>query len=328
MNTMISTRTLISVILLFNISGCSLMFDDGIDDYLKESESKSLVVPVNSKPVVDFYPLPQGASSGVEDLYEVPLPQQVFSSGTTNEVRLHKLGEIRWIYVETLPSSAWPIMKDFWSGNKYGLSEEDPNTGVIESKLVNLNGLQTKLVMKIEHGIRQASSEIFISHVSLNDSDEWIRIAGENNLEEKVLLSALDFLSESSSSGGTSLVALNLNVGQKAILKQNEDSSSFIELNLEYARAWAAVDRALKEALITVVDLDREAGVFFVDFSNEEEKGFVRNMFTRSKSSGGSFKISVEKIGTNKCIVTVGGDSEDSKLFERDLLSEINQSLS
>ena len=45
MNTMISTRSLISVILLFNISGCSLMFDDGIDDYLKETESESLVVP-------------------------------------------------------------------------------------------------------------------------------------------------------------------------------------------------------------------------------------------------------------------------------------------
>ena len=142
------------------------------------------------------------------------------------------------------------------------------------------------------------------------------------------MLSALDFLSESSSSGGTSLVALNLNVGQKAILKQNDDASSFIELNLEYARAWAAVDRALKEAVITVVDLDREAGVFFVDFSREEEKGFVRSMFSRSNSSGGSFTISIKKIGKNKCIVTVGGDSEESKIFERDLLSEINQSLS
>ena len=325
-----SIRTLISVIFVFNISGCSLMFDDGIDDYLKETESKPLVIPVNSntRPVVDFYPLPQGARSDSENSYQVPLPQQVFSSGTTNEVRLHKLGEIRWIYVETLPSSAWPIMKDFWSGSKYGLSEENPNTGIIESKIIQLNGLQTKLVMKIEHGIRQASSEIFTSHVFLNDSAEWIRITGEENLEEKILLSALDFLSESSSSGGTSLVALNLNVGQKSILKQNEDSSSFIELNLEFARAWAAVDRALKEALITVVDLDRDAGVFFVDFSREEEKGFVRSMFTRNKSSGGSFRVSIEKIGNNKCIVTVGGNSEESKVFERDLLSEINQSLS
>ena len=41
------------------------------------------------------------------------MPQQVFSSGTSNEVRIFKLGEIRWVYVETLPSSAWPMMNDF-----------------------------------------------------------------------------------------------------------------------------------------------------------------------------------------------------------------------
>ena len=51
-------------------------------------------------------------------------------------------------------------------------------------------------------------------------------------------------------------------------------------------------------------------------------------MFSRSKASGGSFRISIEKVGNDKCIDTVGGDSEDSKLFERDLLPEINQSLS
>ena len=56
-NTMISIRTLISVILLFNISGCSLMFDDGIDDYLKESESKSLVVPEQFKTCCRFLSL-------------------------------------------------------------------------------------------------------------------------------------------------------------------------------------------------------------------------------------------------------------------------------
>ena len=38
--------------------------------------------------------------------------------------------------------------------------------------------------------------------------------------------------------------------------------------------------------------------------------------------------VGIKKIEDNKCIVTVGGDSEDSKIFERDLLSEINQSLS
>jgi len=311
-------------------SSCSLIFDDGIDDYLKEKESESLKIASDRdiRPIIDFYPLPKNSQDGVEKLYEVPLPQQVFSSGTTNEVRLHRLGDIRWIYVETLPSSVWPIMKDFWNANRFGMMEEDPNTGVIQSKPLVIGDLQTKLIMKIEHGIRQASSEVFISHVFKSENEEWIRLTGEDNLEEKVLLSALDFLSKSSSTGGTSLVALNLNIGQKAVLTQNEDLSSFIELNLEFPRAWAAVDRALKEALITVVDLDRNEGVFYVDFSRAEEKGFVRGLFTKDVSSRGTFKIEIKKVEDNKCIVIVGGDSEDSRVFERDLLSEINQSLS
>ena len=84
----------------------------------------------------------------------------------------------------------------------------------------------------------------------------------------------MDFLSKTTSKGGTSLVALNLNLGQKAMLKQEEDGSNFIAINLEYPRAWAAVDRALKEAIITVTDLDRENGIFYVNFIQKEEKGF------------------------------------------------------
>ena len=111
-------KTVLLVPLLLTSSACSLIFDDRIDDYLKETESKPLEIPSNSRPVIDFYPLPEESQKNTEKLYEVPMPQQVFSSGTSNEVRLHRLGEIRWIYVETLPSSVWPIMKDFWSRNK------------------------------------------------------------------------------------------------------------------------------------------------------------------------------------------------------------------
>ncbi len=311
-------------------SSCSYLFDDRINDYLKEKEAKPIVMPENisSLPVVDFYPLPENAPQGINDDYAVPLPQQVFSSGTTNEVRLHKLGEVRWIYVETLPSSTWPLMKDYWSLSEFGLNTENPTTGIIESNSLLIDGKETKFIMKIEHGIRQASSEIFISHLLKSETGSWVRVEGEENLEEKLFLSTLDFLSNSTSSGGTSLVALNLNIGQKAILKQNEDLSNYIELNLEFPRAWAAVDRALKEALIKVNDLDRDEGVFYVSFTQEDEKGFVRSLFSGDSPSKGNFKIIITEDGKNRCIVTVGGETEDSKIFERDLLSEINQSLS
>ena len=183
--------------------------------------------------------------------------------------------------------------------------------------------------MKIEHGIRQASSEIFLSHLIKDDDDNWVRVNMEDNLEDSVLRTALEFLSEAPSSGGTSLVALNLNVGQKAVLKQLEDGSNFIEMNLEFPRAWAAVDRALKEAMITVNDLDRTEGVFFVTFAQEEEQGFAKRLFKRGgNTSNEDFKIYIKELDQNKCTVTVDSASEEGEVLERDVLSEINQSLS
>ena len=40
------------------------------------------------------------------------------------------------------------------------------------------------------------------------------------------------------------------------------------------------MDRALKEALIDVNDLDRDEGVFYVNFSQEDEKGFFGRIFS------------------------------------------------
>ncbi len=314
----------------FLFASCSYLLTDHKNDYLKEKQTESIVIPEDqsSRPIIDYFPINTENNEPVGIAYEIPMPQQVFSSGTSNEVRMHKLGELRWVYVEILPSSAWPVMKDFWTTSNYGLSLSDPSTGLIESKEVKIAGDNSKFIMKIEHGIRQASSEVFVSHL-VKKSGDWVRVSGEENLEAEVLRQVLDYFASSPSSGGTSLVALNLNYGQKAVLKQFEDSkNSFIELNLEYARSWAAVDRALKEALIKVNDLDRDQGVFFVEFSKQEkEKGFIRSLFS-SESFKGNYQVIVREVSENSCMVTIVSDGEDSELYERDLLSEINQSLS
>ena len=87
------------------------------------------------------------------------------------------------------------------------------------------------------------------------------------------------------------------------------------------------MDRALKEALIEVNDLDRDEGTFYVNFSRDEEKGFLRKMISRD-SFIGEYKVEVKEIDSDTCWVTISSEEEEAKLFERDLLSEINQSLS
>ena len=321
-------RLILISFLSFLLSSCSYFLTDHKNDYLKEKQEKALVIPedLDSRPIVDYYPINSLSQNNVGSEYDIPMPQQVFSSGTSNEVRMHKLGEIRWVYVETLPSSAWPMMNDFWVTSGYGLSKSDPTSGIIESDNLGSSEQEAKLVMKVEHGIRQASSEIFISHIT-NIEGQWIRVQGEENLEEVTMRKVLDYFASTPPSGGTSLVALNLNFGQKASLKQDDNKTNFIELNLEYARAWAAVDRALKEALIVVNDLDREEGVFYVNFSKEEEKGFIRKMFS-GDSFKGEYRILVKEIDEKTCKVTIIAQGEEAKAYERELLSEINQSLS
>ena len=219
-------------------------------------------------------------------------------------------------------------MKDFMTLSEQGLSMDDPNTGIMESNsFTSSTGINSKLVLKVEHGIRQSSSEVFLSHLTQDELGNWERVSVENNIETEVLRKALDYLSSAPNTGGTSLIALNLNIGQKAVLK-TENGIDFIEMNLNFSRAWAAVDRALNESLIEIKDLNREEGLFFVNFGIQDEVGFVRGLFSNTSEENKDFIIEVSKVNENKCLVKVITDSEDLSGMARDLLSEINQSLS
>ena len=322
-------KLFIYCVMLTTLSACGIFSNSQQYDYLKEEQTEDLIIPVGSEnKIMDYYPVPDEIEGIQASQYEVPLPRQVFSSGTTNQIRLHKLGELRWIYIESLPSSVWPVMKDFMTLSEQGLSFHDPNTGIMESNsFVSSTGINSKLVLKVEHGIRQSSSEVFLSHLTQNSQGDWQRANVENNIEAEVLRKALDYLSSAPNTGGTSLIALNLNLGQKAVLK-NENGIDFIEMNLNFSRAWAAVDRALSESLIEVRDLNRDQGLFFVNFGVNEEMGFVRGLFSSNTQENVNFIIEVSKVNENKCLVKVIADTEDSEGMARDLLSEINQSLS
>ena len=322
-------KLFIYCVMLTTLSACGIFSNSQQYDYLKEEQTEDLIIPVGSEnKIMDYYPVPDEIEGIQASQYEVPLPRQVFSSGTTNQIRLHKLGELRWIYIESLPSSVWPVMKDFMTLSEQGLSFHDPNTGIMESNsFVSSTGVNSKLVLKVEHGIRQSSSEVFLSHLTQNSQGDWQRANVENNIEAEVLREALDYLSSAPNTGGTSLIALNLNLGQKAVLK-NENGIDFIEMNLNFSRAWAAVDRALSESLIEVRDLNRDQGLFFVNFGVNEEMGFVRGLFSSNTQENVNFIIEVSKVNENKCLVKVIADTEDSEGMARDLLSEINQSLS
>ena len=255
--------------------------------------------------------------------YELQRPRQFFSSGSNNEIRLHKLGQIRWLYVESLPSSVWPILNQYIENeNDLSIRISDPDEGVIETEIFNRKDKEVKYRFKVEHGIRQASTELFFTELVKQEND-WAILDNDNAEADEFLRKLLDYFSSATVSQGTSLVALNLNQGRKSEVINTNDGKSYIKLSIGFARTWAALNRALKEAAINVKDLNREEGYVLINYGLPEEEGILARL---RKSEPKEYKIIVRS--SSEDLTQIMLDSEEWNDELESLLSEINQSLS
>ena len=291
--------------------------------YLLEEEDSTLSEVIDDITVLlDLYPI-NGEIDKEKLSYELQRPRQFFSSGSNNEIRLHKLGQIRWLYVESLPSSVWPILNQYIENeNDLSIGISDPDEGVIETEIFNRKDKEVKYRFKVEHGIRQASTELFFTELVKQEND-WAILDNDNSEADDFLRKLLDYFSSATVSQGTSLVALNLNQGRKSEVINTDDGKSYIKLSIGFARTWAALNRALKEAAISIKDLNREEGYVLINYGLPEEEGILARL---RKSEPKEYKIIVRSSSDDLTQIML--DSEEWNDELESLLSEINQSLS
>ena len=120
---------------LFLMTGCSSLtgpegaFPDTRYDFLDEELSGGIVTTddLELNEEEDHYPI--NATTGDTVFKEDPKPRQIFTAGGASEVQLRRLGELLWVYVETLPSTTWPITRSYWETSEFQLLDADPETG-------------------------------------------------------------------------------------------------------------------------------------------------------------------------------------------------------
>ena len=312
------------LVLLLILAGCvSDPSKQSRNAYLLEEEDNTLSEVIEDITILlDLYPI-NGEIDKDKLSYELQRPRQFFSSGSNNEIRLHKLGQIRWLYVESLPSSVWPILNQYIENeNDLSIRISDPDEGVIETEIFNRKDKEVKYRFKVEHGIRQASTELFFTELVKQEND-WAILDNDNSEADEFLRKLLDYFSSATVSQGTSLVALNLNQGRKSEVINTNDGKSYIKLSIGFARTWAALNRALKEAAINVKDLNREEGYVLINYGLPEEEGILARL---RKSEPKEYKIIVRS--SSEDLTQIMLDSEEWNDELESLLSEINQSLS
>ena len=323
-------KKLLVINLLILITSCSYisgpegLFPPTKNEFLKEKVEEDILLPddLNVLVVENHYPV--DFAPELSDDQEVPKPRQIFASSGNSSVQLRRLGELMWIYVETLPSTSWPITKSYWNTSSYETLNADPLIGEID-----INFDETSILkMKIEHGIKEASTEIFLAQINKNSKE----IISNPELIQSELSNLVNYFAESVDQfSGTSLAAQNLNDIKKAKIFV-ENGQTVIELDLNFDRAWSSVTKAMDASEILANDKDRSNGIFYVSYSEEEEDGifsflnFGRDTNNKINFDGAKFEVKITE-KNNKTYVRAY--SKDGKIEEAEkLISKINESLS
>ena len=317
---------------LFICASCSMIggpdgyFPDKKYDFLEEEIKDDIDIPeeLNSPDFENHYPVKD--PSLIDSILEIPKPRQIFSTSGDSSVQLRRLGELMWIYIETLPSTSWPISKNYWDTSVFDVTRADPISGEIDIDFDQT----TDLIMRVEHGIKEASTEIFLFKIDKKNGE----IISDPEFIRTEMTKMLDYYAESLSNfSGTSLAAQNLNEMKKAKIF-TEDGMTVISLDLNFDRAWSSVSKALDAAEIVTNDRDRSKGIFFVSNVEEDERRFFglfggRNSNDSNSSNFGvdsQFEIIITQ-ENNKSIVRAV--SKDGNIEESEkLISKINESLS
>ena len=318
--------------LIFFVTSCSIIggpngyFPEKKYDFLEEEIEADITLPTNldSPDTENHYPV--GDPSNLENVLEVPKPRQIFSSSGDSSVQLRRLGELMWIYIETLPSTSWPISKNYWDTSEYDVIKADPVSGEIDIDFSQ----SSKLQMRVEHGIKEASTEVFLYKINKISGD----IESDPEFVQMEMEKMIDYYADSLSNfTGTSLAAQNLNEMKKAKIF-TENGMTVISLDLNFDRAWSSVSKALNAAEIVTNDRDRSNGTFYVSFAEKDDRRFrlfggrSSNDNTQNNQFGQSsqFEITITQENNKSYVraISKNGNIDESEL----LLSKINESLS
>lgn len=195
-------------------------------------------------------------------------------------------------------------------------------------------GQEQRFRLRIEPGVQAGTSEIKVLHMQRSTGGDWPAVSDNANLERALLGELESYLNQS---GGLDSVALSraeaVPAQRRSSLDQDGAGNPVLNMHTDFNRAWAAVGQALAAADIQVDDLNRSAGVYYVNprqSAENDKPGFFGRLFRRDKAEDASQRTEVRLTQVaDRVQVTVEDSintSSDSS-EARALLSRIHENL-
>ncbi len=288
------------VVSLIVISGCSSLYGErGVfrgkgKDYLKTGALPHIKVPADMKsrrletlyviPPVD--PRDEFGDELVLGKYQVPRPQPINTEKGEVGVKIQKLGERTWIFLNASTSQVWPRTQNFLS--QYGLSvaSSDPVNGHIVTDSVMFKddeANQYRFRLSVEKGVHPETTEIhmrqimFGKNASISKDIDWA-VQPQNAERSKALLNELaSVLAKNIGNTAASLLGQNVGGAQKVEFLQGLPEPT-MRLRLFEERAKASVAHALEKESFILWEEAVNYGLYYVGYNPKADKGFFERI--------------------------------------------------
>lgn len=217
----------------------------------------------------------------------VAMPESSVGEIDADNVKLMRDGAQRWLQVQMNGDELWAKTKVFLASNGLPVKREDQRIGLIETEWAENRGkvplsslwdkafavlysssTQDQFIVRVEPGNAPNVSNVFIAHrgmqqVEQNESTAWLPRPSEPWLEAE-LMARLALTLGVSESQSQRIAADGASVQQVATVKRGEKDGVWLELDLDFARAWARMASAIARTTIVIEDFDRQKGLFYV----------------------------------------------------------------
>lgn len=291
----ITWRGLLLLPLSIIAAACSWLgndFRDRGDDYLLAEPIRPIVVPEKYKTtsLEELYVIPTLASNDFDltETFETPRPQALATSNFEESVKIQKLGDKRWILVNSPPSEVWPRTRNFLATNDVKVTDTDAVAGTIDTAWFQFKDTPNswdRYRVFVEQGVQLDSTEIHIRHMSaalpekMDTAASWPALSINPEREAWMLDELAATLASEANSGATSLLALGIGGGPKISVK-SLNGEPVLHMALSYERARATIAHALKQDGYTTFDMDVDKGLFYVGYEQpvdpEDESWYTR----------------------------------------------------
>ncbi len=344
--------TLASGLLLVTaLSGCSLL-EDRTKRYVSAEEGKPLQLPASADETrfSQAMPIRDVEVADASKLYpsELPRPPDMTSEILDENYVIEELDGRVWLLVNDVPGRIWPAANAYMADRGLGVGFDSPQLGLLQSELLNFSKRARELAelpqdpgvdeprvvlqMRMAPGVRRKTTEIQIRKLTVDGQPSelvpWSGIVSPTaealELQKRLLADLGQFLQASEEDKSFSRAASGMVSDPLVKLVTEGDEATAVRMRLDYGRSWAEVSRALNDAEVPVVDLNRSEGWFYVDFRTEDEResGWF-DWFSDAEEPQHTHTVSLVEQGDDVVVTAQRQDSYDGDQAAQDLLAQL-----